>query len=219
MKYFLMLCLFLITLPLRVMAFELFPMVQFLDDMGTHSTTFFKITNTSLVPLPIEILTVKRNVKTNNDESLSDTDDFFVFPPQVLIPPGKSQMVKVQYIGEPKTHAESYRLMVSQLPLKGKSDEDSVQMLFRIGALVFISPPSVEDNYSSKIVINEKSEPNLEIKNLGTSVIALNQHQYSVDWQGNKKKWDWDELESLLPMQYLVPNQSVKISAEKLLDK
>lgn len=207
----------LVAMPINVLAFELFPMVQFSDDSGSRATTFFKVTNTSLVPLPIEVTAVKRHVVFNNEETLNETDDLLVFPPQVLIAPGKSQSIKVQYIGNVKQSAESYRVIVSQLPLKSDSDSDSVQMLFRIGALLFVSPPKVQEQYSSEIILDKSSVPNLRITNTGSSVIELDKKSYDVTWRGEAMSWNWQQVESLLPMQYLVPNQSAQVNAQPLL--
>ena len=205
-----------ILMPIQVLAFELFPMVQGVDDIGKGTSTFFKVTNTSLVPLPLEMTTSKRSVQFNNEETLLETDDLMVFPPQILIPPGKSQTIKVQYIGAPKQFAESYRLIVTQLPLKSESEKDAIQMLFRIGALVFVSPQSAKDDFTSAVNTNSKNTPELVISNTGTSILELSRHSYSVEWNGQKKVWNWEQLESLLPMQYLVPNQQVKVNAESL---
>ncbi|RJX75588.1 molecular chaperone [Vibrio sinensis] len=207
----------LVAMPINVLAFELFPMVQFSADSGNRATTFFKVTNTSLVPLPIEVTAVKRHVVFNNEETLNETDDLLVFPPQVLIAPGKSQSIKVQYIGNVKQSAESYRVIVSQLPLKSDSDNDSVQMLFRIGALLFISPPNVQEQYVSEIILDKSSVPNLRITNTGSSVIELDKQSYNVTWGGEAMSWNWQQVEPLLPMQYLVPNQSAQVNAQPLL--
>ncbi|MET2852254.1 fimbria/pilus periplasmic chaperone [Vibrio owensii] len=217
MKTLRLLFLILIYMPAQALAFELFPMVQFLSDSGKEATVFFKVTNTSLTPLPIEVTGVKRHVEFNNEEELVDTDELMIFPPQVLIQPGKSQTVKVQYTGAPKSVAESYRLIVSQLPLKASDvEQDTIQMLFRIGALIFVSPQSAQEQYTSKIILSNK-KPNLQIRNTGSSVIELNKHNYSVSWQGETKRWNWEQLEPVLPMQYLIPNQQVQVSVESLL--
>ncbi|MGR5133761.1 fimbria/pilus periplasmic chaperone [Vibrio alfacsensis] len=217
MRFIKLLVISIILMPIQVLAFELFPMVQGVDDLGKGTSTFFKVTNTSLAPLPLEITTSKRSVEFNNEETLLETDDLMVFPPQILIPPGKSQTIKVQYIGPPKPFAESYRLIVTQLPLKSESEKDAIQMLFRIGALVFVSPQSAQDNYVSEVKVNSENTPELSISNTGTSIIELSKHSYSVEWNGQKRVWNWEQLESLLPMQYLVPNQQVKVNAESLL--
>ncbi|EOE4687249.1 fimbria/pilus periplasmic chaperone [Vibrio vulnificus] len=203
----------------QTLAFELFPMVQFLDDAGKGATVFFKITNTSLAPLPVELIPIKREVSLNNNETLSETDELMVFPPQVLIEPGKSQSIKVQYIGEPKQSAASYRLIASQLPLKNEASSDSIQMLFRIGALIFVSPQDALADYSSHLTQGENDTVQLTIRNDGTSVLELTKLSHEVSWHNQKKSWSWVELEPLLPMQYLVPNQSVVVNVQSLLVK
>ncbi len=217
MKYIQWLLISLFFMPIQVLAFELFPMVQMVEDLGKRNTTFFKVSNASLAPLPIEVVATKRNVVLNNDETLSETGDFIIFPPQAMIAPGKSQTIKVQYIGDPKEITESYRIIVSQLPLKDASGNDSVQMLFRIGALLFVAPQKTHEQYSARIDKNEANTPMLIIENTGSRVIELDKETFSVDWNGDSHSWGWDVLEPVLPMQYLAPNQRVEVNVETLL--
>ncbi|SKA43195.1 fimbria/pilus periplasmic chaperone [Enterovibrio nigricans] len=109
-------------------AFELLPMVSFFSDHGAKSEQFFQINNTTGLPLPLEISVKERNIVGDEEETLKDTDDFFVFPPQALIPPGKTQMVKVKYLGAPLTSAKSYRVVFSQLPIKDDEKHSSIKM-------------------------------------------------------------------------------------------
>ena len=136
-------------------AFELFPMVTFLSDQGSKSEYFFQVNNSTDQPLPLEIFVKQRHISGEESEQLVDSDDFFIFPPQVLIQPDKTQMIKVKYIGEPTDISKSYRIIFSQLPIKDEVTQSSIKMLFQIGALVFVSPNKVQKTVTAKILYQD----------------------------------------------------------------
>ncbi|MBD1569427.1 molecular chaperone [Aliivibrio sp. S10_S31] len=209
---------FLLTLifPFHLSAFELFPMVNFFSDHGKDSSGFFKITNASLQPLPVEIEVRKRQVTGEESEVLIESADIFVFPLQALIAPGASQTIKVQYIGSPKEIAESYRLIVSQLPLKDEMGSDSIQMLFRIGGLVFVSPNKVNETVKSQLSTNENNQSVLMIDNVGSSVVDVSKQTWNVSLDDKKYTWKWSDIEPFISLQYLVPGQSASLLVSDL---
>ena len=211
--------LFIALYSFQASSFELFPMVNFFSDSGKNTSGFFKITNTSLQQLPIEIVVNQRLISGDQPEELINTDDIFVFPPQAMIAPGSSQTVRVQFVGSPKKHAESYRLIVSQLPLKDDMGDDSIQLLFRIGGLIFVSPQNAEEKIVSHILLNEKAEPVLKIDNLGSSVIEISKHSFKNEWKENSYTWKWEQIEPFIPLHYLVPGQNVSIPVTELVEQ
>ncbi|MGF1901701.1 fimbria/pilus periplasmic chaperone [Aliivibrio sifiae] len=211
--------LFIVLCSFQVSSFELFPMVNFFSDSGKSTSGFFKITNTSLQQLPVEIVVNQRLISGDQPEELTNTDDIFVFPPQAMIAPGASQTIRVQYVGSAKKFAESYRLIVSQLPLKDDMGDDSIQMLFRIGGLIFVSPHNAEEKIASRILLNEKEEPVLKIDNLGNSVIEVSKHSFKNKWQDNSYTWKWEQIEPFIPLHYLVPGQNVSVPVTELVEK
>ena len=53
-------------------------------------------------------------IETNQDAN----DDFIVYPPQLIVPPGTQQVIRVTWIGEPEPPIElAYRLIAEQLPI------------------------------------------------------------------------------------------------------
>ncbi|KXF79724.1 fimbria/pilus periplasmic chaperone [Enterovibrio coralii] len=197
-------------------AFELLPMVSFFSDYGEKSEQFFRIENTNATPLAIEISPKLRTVYGGEHESLTDTDDFFIFPPQVLIPPGKSQMVEVKYLGGKSASSKSYRIVFSQLPIKGEEKHNSIQMLIQIGALVFVSPDNAIATLDASVSAQDKKAPELTLKNVGTGVAVIPDFDLDVKTNKGKHIWQWDQLKQLFNRQFLVPGESVTVPVGSL---
>ncbi|WP_407333949.1 fimbria/pilus periplasmic chaperone [Enterovibrio sp. 27052020O] len=198
-------------------AFELLPMVSFFSTQSTNSEKFFQINNTTDQPLPIEIFVKSRSIEGDKPESLSDSDDFFVFPPQVLIPAGKTQMVKVKYIGSPIESSTSYRVIFSQLPIQDDETASSIKMLFQIGALVFVSPDSATSLVSAAVNVENKEAPSLVLENTGTDIVIIPQLELNVKTNVAAHTWKWDDISSLLNRQFLVPGERVHVQIDALL--
>ncbi|MBV7315413.1 molecular chaperone [Shewanella sp. NIFS-20-20] len=195
-------------------SFELYPMVDFLKDQGQQSERFFQVLNPTEQPLPVEIFVKKRQVAGEAPETLTDSDDFFIFPPQALIPAGKSQTIKVKYIGAPVSEAQSYRVVFSQLPIKDQEADNSIKMLFQIGALVFVSPQQVLPAMTTEIHADGSE---LLMTNQGNGVIVLPQVRFSANSQQQQYQWRWDDLKAGAERQFLAPGQSVRINVPSVI--
>ena len=173
-------------------AFELFPMVTFLSDQGSKSEYFFQVNNSTDQPLPLEIFVKQRHISGEESEQLVDSDDFFIFPPQVLIQPDKTQMIKVKYIGEPTDISKSYRIIFSQLPIKDEVTQSSIKMLFQIGALVFVSPNKVQKTVTAKILYQDNIPSQMQVVNQGTGVIVISTLSFAVTSDHASYTWKWE---------------------------
>lgn len=198
-------------------AFELFPMVTFLSDQGSKSEYFYQVNNTSDKALPLEIFVKQRNISGAESELLSDSDDFFVFPPQVLILPGKTQMIKVKYIGEPVDISKSYRIVFSQLPINDNATKSSIKMLFQIGALAFVSANNVQNIASAKIIYQDRMPIKMQVTNQGSGVIVIPELSFSIISEHASYTWQWDDLKHLFDRQFLVPGEIVNVAMDTLL--
>lgn len=198
-------------------AFELLPMVSFFSDSGMKSEHFFQINNTTDLPLPVEVVAKARSIQGEEGETLTDTDDFFVFPPQALIAPGKTQMVKVKYIGEPKAMAQSYRVIFSQLPIQDEEHRSSIKMLFQIGALVFVSPTSTNNLIDAEMDVNGDNQT-LVLTNTGSGVVVLPALSFAVETDKSDYTWRWDSIKERVNRQFLVPGEAVRVEVDTLLN-
>ena len=101
-------------------AYDLKPLVIQLTPTGSGATQTVVITNTHTVPIAIEVELYQRVQNPDGTDRLTvEENDLLVTPPQMIIPPGQSQSIKVRWVGESApTHELSYRLVTTQLPIK-----------------------------------------------------------------------------------------------------
>lgn len=110
---------------------------------GRTSRAAIKVTNTSGKPLPIEAVVQRLTIGTDGQQSVvRDDKNFLVFPPQALIAPGATQVLKLQWVGEPLIEkSESYKISINQLPVKLSKQTSAVQILVSFGVIVNVAPP------------------------------------------------------------------------------
>lgn len=153
-------------------AYELRPMVIELSPSGSGSSASVTITNTHKVPIAIEISVHKREQNTDGSDKLSpEVEDLIVTPPQMIIPPGASQSVRVQWVGNGvPDHELPYRLVTQQLPIRlsqvTRDDKTAdLTMKYRYEASLYIVPRGVEPSVriSSAEVVSSESGDKLRL--------------------------------------------------------
>jgi fimbrial chaperone protein len=101
-------------------AYQLVPISRVFTPTGSTATQSFEINNDGpdSIALTVSISTLERdeaNVEINHDAG----DDFLIYPPQIVLSPGKSQTLRVTWLGDPKpAHEQAYRLVVQQVPIE-----------------------------------------------------------------------------------------------------
>ncbi|MBE9241907.1 molecular chaperone [Synechocystis salina] len=150
-------------------AFQLSPAVVKFSPSGGGATQSFIITSTGDEPVAIQMDVVTRAMTLDGSEVNQDSsDDFIIYPPQIIVPPGTQQAVRVTWIGEPNPSKElAYRLVAEQLPVNLSQivsvDEETgatvnITVTLRYLSSVYITPP----NTSAKVVVesaaHEKSD-------------------------------------------------------------
>jgi fimbrial chaperone protein len=114
-------------------------------EMATVGSTRpqFSVTNDAKEPLPVEIQLQALKLDENGGRKLEKAkDNFLVFPPQALIPPGATQVFRLQWVGDPAiAQSESYMLSVNQIPVKMPAGKSAVQIVMSFGVVVNVAPP------------------------------------------------------------------------------
>lgn len=131
-------------------AYEFSPIVAQFSPSGPGAAQSFLVRNTQPRPVAIEIQTMRRSMGPTGEDILEpEIEDFIVAPPQLVVAPGASQTIRVQWIGEPSPdHELYYRLIVSQLPIRYEREEEieraaEIDLAFRYQAALYITPPGV----------------------------------------------------------------------------
>ena len=129
-------------------AYEIAPIVQEFAPSGAGAVRSFTVRNTQSEPVALQIEMFRRGVDENGVETREpENEDFIVSPPQLVVAPGASQVVRVHWIGDPKPdHELSYRMVVSQIPIRYQKETTSeinasVQLGYTYEVAVYITPP------------------------------------------------------------------------------
>ena len=129
-------------------AFEMTPLELSLDSAGRESAGSFRIVNIDARPIAVEVSVYSREMTEEGADILYPADDdFIVYPPQMIVMPGQTQTLRVQYVGDPVDGVErAYRLIAEQLPIDLGNEQDrdggSISLLVRYVASLYVGPPS-----------------------------------------------------------------------------
>ena len=145
--YHFLLCGLIVALitPVTAYAFKLVPMSVKMAPSGRGATESFVVDNSGAKPIAVEMKVFVRSMTEDGEDVLTEEeDDFVVFPSQMVIMPGESQVVRLQWLGQQDPERElAYRLIAEQLPLNLDEeviDGSRINVLFRYVASVYIVP-------------------------------------------------------------------------------
>jgi len=168
-----LICALLVIVPAsHTAAYDLKPLVVELTPSGSGSSGSMTITNTHEVPIAIEISVHKRQQQDDGSDELSpELDDVIINPPQMVMQPGTSQAVRIQWVGDQNPDRElSYRIVTEQLPIrltKAQRNDRTAEltMKYRYEAALYVAPRGVRP--SAKLESAEVVEQN------GVSMLAV----------------------------------------------
>ncbi len=125
------------------------PMVIDLTPTGTGSREVVRVINDSNSIMAVQVSVVTRIPDLTGKEQREDAeDDFLVYPPQIILRAGQTQVVRVQWLGTPVVQTEqAYRIIAEELPVKFSSTPGaSVKLLLRYVDTVYIVPKKPKSN-------------------------------------------------------------------------
>ena len=141
-------------------AMRISPLVLEVSPSGSGSSGRIRVENTGTSDLPLEIQVFR--IEVGEDGTIEQTaadDDFFVFPPQVVVPAGDPQVIRFQWLGDPNPQmSQAYFVTMNELPIDLEEGTSAVQFVYSVSALVNIVPRnSKADNLfvSAEIVTND----------------------------------------------------------------
>jgi len=140
-------CFGLMTMPgfgdPRAFAMGVSPVYLDMVSAGPRSRADIRVINRSDRPLPIEAV-VSRVTHDAQGTLIVERDeaDFLVLPMQAMLPPGGSQILKVQWLGDPViAESRAYRISVNQLPVTEPGGDAAIQVLMNLAVIVHVAPP------------------------------------------------------------------------------
>ncbi len=119
------------------------PVVIDMESVGRAATSQIRVINTWETPVAVEITVERVELdEQGQPQTTPAEEDFLVFPPQAAIPPGRTQIFRIQYLGEPDlAQSRSYLFGVRQLPVELPEGRSGIQVLFNFLVVVSVAPP------------------------------------------------------------------------------
>jgi fimbrial chaperone protein len=151
-------------------------MVSTLSPTGPEATQTFLVENNNGEKIALQVEAFHREVDPDGKETRKDTDEFSVFPQQMVLEPGEKRNIRLTWTGDRQIKEElAYRLVVSQLPVDLKKPEQrkpgaNITFLLQYVASVYVSPGAAAPKISVeslKKISDDKAE--LIVKNSGTA--------------------------------------------------
>lgn len=198
--------------PVRAMSVS--PTHVEMTSAGSSSRSQIVVHNDSDAPLPVEAVIKQLSVDENGVQKTTDgSQNFLVFPPQTMIPPGGTQIFRVSWVGEPVLRAsESYVITMAQLPVKMQMKPNQVQVVMAFGVVVNVAPP--EGNSTLRLVASDitrgkdgKNNPVVTVENPANVHALLPKATIHLAANGWSKTLTPSQLEQLVGIGLVQPGK------------
>ncbi len=200
------------------------PMSYSISGGGKNNTALFTVQNDSDEPLAIQLEVRVRDMAVDGKEKHPETDDFLIFPDQLILGPKKRRVVKVKWLkGELKDTEKAYRLIAEQLPIDVKNNKkkgSDIKILLRYVAALYVTPKDklTEIKVSKAITSKDLRFIHLTLENVGPIHKVLLKPKLVIVQE--KKEFPITKLEGILGENilafskrnfHLIPPESVNI--------
>lgn len=126
-------------------AYQMSPMSLELGPRDRAATGTVRFLNDGAEPIAIQVRVARREVAPDGTESLApDSGDIQVYPPQIVLQPGKGQTVRFKWTGAGDIAQEhSYRIVAEQLPVnlqRARTGGAQVDIMLRYLGTLYVVP-------------------------------------------------------------------------------
>ena len=178
------------------------PMRFDLRPSGAEAQTTMQIENNRTHPITVEIVPDEISLDERGAEVLTSAeDDFLIFPPQAIIEPGRTQSVRVRYIGDAGLEAsKSYRVTVKQIPVDLSGQQRSgVSMAFNFATLGAVVPVGAKPNLSvAPLTSGESGKAVATISNDGDAYARILAYDWTLRDGEREHVLSSDEVTSMM---------------------
>lgn len=154
------------------------PVVVDLRMAGRQMSAPVRVENNGPNPLPVEIRIVETDF-TPTSVGASDriSDEVIAFPPQAIIPPGETQVFRLQYVGDPGSElSKHYYAEVAQLPVELPEGQSAIQILYNFQVMVNVA--SVIAGVPALTIDNAEIVQDAEGKNFAAFTVRNSSSNY-----------------------------------------
>lgn len=178
-------------------ALNVSPIELFVDSGNDDLTTSLKLENKTDKSMPVELKQFRR-LHQNGKENRVATDDFMIYPPQIILKPKSVQTVRLIWQGVDKKskviHEEvAYRILIKQVPLdlkvnetKKKKHQSALNILYEYVASVYVQPKKMNADMKIDVVTHNKANRKIEahVKNVGNIHLLLSFYDFFAKAKG-----------------------------------
>jgi fimbrial chaperone protein len=204
------------------MAFQLRPMSQVFAPSGANATRSYEVVNDEENRIAVEVTTVERHMNLDGEETYQPAeDDFLIYPSQIILEPGATQVVRVSWLGDPDPAQElAFRLVAEQLPINLVDPSQpapvtpvgQVQVLLRYMGSLFVRPAGAQAAVSIESVVSQADAQGADavavtLANTGNASASLRDLSLSLTAQGQSVTLSAEDLKAMTGTTVL-PGQS-----------
>ena len=177
-----------LSLPVAASATTVSPVVLDLQTNGRGVVANIAVTNNGAGPLTMEIVTIPLKPTSTGFQPIEGAnadEDLLVTPPSSLIPAGKTQTFRVQWIGDPEiSQSKHYYVSINQLPVKLPEGQSAVQVVYNFQVLVSVSSanqkPQLAITSVTPATVNGKAVAAITVRNSGEAHGYISQHKLKL---------------------------------------
>lgn len=187
------------------------PLIVNMAPTGQGSSSVVQLTNVTDADLPLEVTVVKRTVVDGAEVDVAADDDFIIFPPQMILKPGQTQALRIQWVkGAVPATSESYYVYVTQIPAPLNAGMSGVKVSYRFGISVHMVPPGVMPNLQVvgiKAALDQEGKPGFEltVRNAGTAYARMVEHEMTIGKAAHT--WSRDDIKKIIGTGFMLPGQ------------
>ena len=176
------------ALPVAASATTVSPVVLDLQTTGRGVVANVAVTNNSAGPMTMEIVTIPLKPTATGFQPIEGAnadDELLVTPPSALIPAGKTQTFRVQWIGDPAlAQSKHFYVSINQLPVKLPEGESAVQVVYNFQVLVSVSAANEKPELAITSVVSAtvqgKPAAEITVQNNGEAHGYISQHKLKI---------------------------------------
>ena len=192
------------------------PMSYQLGTTGSDATETLRMDNTSASPITVEVTVERMSIDEQGRETREPADDdFMIFPPQAIIAPGKSQSLRVKYVGDPALDASrSYRVSFNQLPIDLQTDDSgAIGMVINFRTLAVVAPKGAKaDLHLVEAAPRPDGKWDVAVENRGNLMGRLSRSTWTfTDGTGASETLDERAVNDWANSNFVLPGQTLRL--------
>lgn len=184
-----------------LLAFTFNPMSQSIELGSNQKSAQFLLENDSNEKMAIELSVKVRKMDETGKESLEDTSDMAVFPPQLIIPAKEKRTIRVNWNGAKELDVEkAFRVIAEQLPLnvdEKTKKRSGIQMLMKYVAALYVTPKDAKSEMKILETDLKNSQFTITLENSGNKHQILANPEITFKDENNKTVLKADSLKGL----------------------